>query len=341
MRFSIVIPAHNGGRYLQFTLKSALNQVRKADEIILFDDASTDQTAAIAKSPEWSASIKYFYNEKSTGFVDAWNRAIAKSTGDFVTILHQDDLLHPEYIAQVEKALQKYPYVKHIYTGCNYVDGKGNVIGGTPGPYSLEPVLLKGEQYARNYLRGMVNYQHIHRCPGVTTSKDLLLKDCSYRKEAGLIADDDFFLRVGAFTDVIGISEHLASFRIHSESVTGSLNNLAYELAKAYVFQSYYYKDRSSLLGRDVICLNKFAVRYINLVLFNGLVFGKKDWEEAALNFRKDIDSILPGFLKKNVPRWAGPLWIGNYKSASLEKIISWYAKALYDFLQIKHFLKK
>jgi glycosyltransferase involved in cell wall biosynthesis len=58
MQFSVVIPAHNGELYLRLTIESALNQTRKADEIIVVDDASTDKTAEIAQSLEYRASVR-------------------------------------------------------------------------------------------------------------------------------------------------------------------------------------------------------------------------------------------------------------------------------------------
>src|ERR1700690_1028545 len=127
MTFSIVIPAHNGELFLQSAISSALSQSRKADEIIVVDDASKDGTAGIAHSSEFSGHIKYYFNKQSSGFVDAWNRAISKAWGDFVTILHQDDLLHPEYLEHMENAVRRYPQARHLYAACNYIDGNDHI----------------------------------------------------------------------------------------------------------------------------------------------------------------------------------------------------------------------
>jgi len=185
-KFSIVIPAYNGEKFLKQAIESALSQTRLADEVIVVDDASSDGTAEIAKS--YNEKIKYYFNDKSTGFVDAWNRAISKATSDYVTILHQDDLLHPEYIERIEQALLQYSNIGHFFTACNYIDDSGLIIKEPPGPHSLVPVLYSGRDYSHHYLMGVVSNNHIHRCPGVTTSRALLLNKCSYRKEAGLIA---------------------------------------------------------------------------------------------------------------------------------------------------------
>ena len=125
MKFSIVIPARNGEKYLRSAIESALDQTRPADEIIVVDDASADRTAVIARSPEYRGRVTYRFNETPTGFVDAWNRAIGLSLGDFTAILHQDDLLHKDYLLHVGKALSAYPHVRHIYAACDVIDENG------------------------------------------------------------------------------------------------------------------------------------------------------------------------------------------------------------------------
>lgn len=338
MKFSVVIPVHNGERYLQTTLRSALNQARRADEIILVDDASTDQTAAIANSPEWNGGIRYFYNDKSTGFVDAWNRAIAKATGDFVTILHQDDLLHPHCLSHMQDALNRYPHVRHIYTACNYIDEGGNIIGIPPEPHSVDPMLYSGKQYAKSYLNGMITNQHIHRCPGVATNLDLLLNQCSYRKEAGHIADDDFFMRVGAFTDVIGISEPLTSFRVHPCSTTSKLDSLSLRLAEDYLFQTRYYKENRGILdSNDILKLNKQAVKFTNLLLFQAILYKRPELREKAFRIRQQLGMLIPFLVEKSTPGWAKLMWCLANRGPTRDHATNLYVTFLYRFIKIRN----
>lgn len=324
-----MIPAHNGVAFLRVAIESALNQSRAANEVIVVDDASTDHTRDIVLGGDFKRDVKYFYNEKAKGFVDAWNRAIAKATGDFVAILHQDDLLHPEYLAYIENALRRYPHARHIYAACSYIDEQGNIIRMPPKPHSLEPILYSGKQYAKNYLNGMITNEHIHRCPGVGTSVDLLLNQCSYRKEAGHIADDDFFLRVGGFTDVVGISRPLASFRIHSKSATSTVDLLTLKLAQDYMFQLRYNKMNKTLLeSEDIAKISHQAVKFINLLLFQSLLYRQRAWMAQASNLRREIDDILPSFMGQNLPLWARLLWA--ITSSSKESYIAeFYARTL------------
>ena len=340
MQFSIVIPAHNGDKYLAAAIGSALSQTRKADEIIILDDASRDNTAAIAQAVQQRGEIKYYYNETSTGFVDAWNHAIGKASGDFVIILHQDDLLHPEYVEHLERAVLQYPSVRHFYTACNYIDCDGNVIWTPPQPFSALPILYSGKEYAHNYLTGMVTNTHIHRCPGVATARTLLIDECSYRREAGQIADDDFFLRVGAFTDVVGISQPWASFRHHRESETGKQQNLTLRLAQDYMYQAEYYINGAPLLNyEDIRQIQRQAARFINLLLFLSLRHRNEGWKHEAYRLREKLDMLLPGFIETSLPMWGRVMWKLTSSRGS-DLIAQNYVSVLTIIIKARKFLR-
>lgn len=337
-RFSIVIPAHNGERYLAEAISSALAQKRQADEIIVIDDASVDQTAAIARSSEFSDRVSYIFNEQATGFVDAWNRAVTMSSGDFVTILHQDDVLDSGYLTSVELALKRFPEVRHVYAACRYIDAEGKVVGEPHSPSNSDPVLYSGREYARAYLAGVSANRHIHRCPGVTTSRNLLLKECTYRKEAGHIADDDFFLRVGGFTDVAGFSCPQASYRLHESSATSQLDLLSLRLVRDYLFQMEWYRRESGLLEpADVEIINRLAVRFLNLLLFQALLFGNDDWLMEALRLREELEMLLPGYAEQMIPHWARPMWQLAARCRAVAKI---YVRLLHGGIRGRDLLR-
>ena len=234
MKFTILIPTYNGADYVEEALQSAINQTRKADAIIVSDDNSTDNTLEMCLRYKEHIQIQQNKNGPS-GFVEGWNNAIKLVNDGYIAILHQDDLLAPTFLEEAEKALSKHPEVKHFFVPCNYIDGDGTIkrepdyCDGNIHKYS-------GTEYAEAY--NTIGEPHIHRCPGVITHRSIF-DVCKYRKEAGHIADDDFFYRVGQYTDVVGVLKPLASYREHEKSETGHLENikLVSRLANDYIFQ--------------------------------------------------------------------------------------------------------
>lgn len=311
MTFSIAIPVRNGSHFLAEAILSALNQERAADEILVLDDNSEDDSAAIVKASEWGKRVKYYSNPTPTGFADAWNRAAAKATGDFVSILHQDDLLDPEYLRAIEAGLARFPHSRHAFTACRYINAAGiiDLRRKAPEPQSSEPVLFSGRDYAYRYLQGVWNNRHIHRCPGVTTSRSLLAEQCAYRKEAGHIADDDFFYRVGAFTDVVGIVKPMASYREHGSSETARLKLTDLVLARDYLFQIRHRSDRAGLLDANAeVLFEKLAVRSLNEALYHSLRTQRPEWREV-LKLAGEIEMLAPGSLDRYLPAWGRPIW--------------------------------
>lgn len=284
MTFSIVIPTYNGADFIEQALLSALNQSRPADEIVISDDNSSDDTLAICQ--KYTDRIKIYRNlQGPSGFVNGWNHAIEKATGEYISILHQDDLLASTFLEEIEKALAVYPDVKHLFAPCNYIDGEGNSLQ-EPDYCTGEIKRYTGIEYVRAYQT--IGYPHIHRCPGVVTHRDIF-KVCQYREEAGHIADDDFFYRVGQYTDVVGILNPLASYRLHSKSETGHLKNmqLVQRLAHDYIFQVKQWYGNSFMQKEEYDYFVYWAKYYVFSEFFLGirmndnsfLIQGKKDIE--------------------------------------------------------------
>lgn len=91
-RISVIIPCYNYGRFLPDAVNSVLGQKKDglAVEIIVVDDGSTDDTAAVAQG--MGSSIQYIYQENQ-GPSAARNSGIRAARGDYLVFLDADDLL--------------------------------------------------------------------------------------------------------------------------------------------------------------------------------------------------------------------------------------------------------
>lgn len=94
---SICIPAYNAEKYIERCIKSVLNQSYRNFEIVVVDDASTDETAKIVKNFN-DSKIKYFLNDINLGWRKNVKKCYELAIGEFVTILPVDDFLADEFI---------------------------------------------------------------------------------------------------------------------------------------------------------------------------------------------------------------------------------------------------
>jgi glycosyltransferase involved in cell wall biosynthesis len=89
---SVVIPTYNYGRFVTAAVDSVLAQTRPADEIIVIDDGSTDDTRD--RLAGCRDRITYVY-QANQGLPAARNTGIRAARGDLIAFLDSDDLWHP------------------------------------------------------------------------------------------------------------------------------------------------------------------------------------------------------------------------------------------------------
>lgn len=93
---SVIIPVHNGEKYLAEAIQTVLDQSLGAQEIVVIDDGSTDHSGAIAA--QFSAPVRVLRQERG-GTAAARNTGLAAATGSFIAFLDADDLWPKDRLA--------------------------------------------------------------------------------------------------------------------------------------------------------------------------------------------------------------------------------------------------
>lgn len=112
IKISIITPAFNSGKTIEKTIQSVLSQNYENLEYIIIDGASTDNTLDIVG--KYCNKISYVVSEKDNGISEAFNKGVARATGDIIGIINSDDYLLPDALRIVADA---YDGVTDIYQG--------------------------------------------------------------------------------------------------------------------------------------------------------------------------------------------------------------------------------
>ena len=98
---SVVIPAYNSETNLAETLLSVLRQDYKSIEIILVDDASSDQTAAVAEDvlKKGNRAWRIVRHERNSGISSARNTGLRNAQGDYVWFMDHDDIADADFVS--------------------------------------------------------------------------------------------------------------------------------------------------------------------------------------------------------------------------------------------------
>lgn len=136
-KVSILIPLYNAEKYIEDTIKSALEQTYTNIEIIIVDDSSTDDSYKIAK--KYESSTVFVTRQKNKGPGAARNKAFELSSGEYIQYLDADDLMEPQKIEVQLGLLEKY--------GCD------TFVFGHVGEFhqSIQNIRYSPAKYHKNY----------------------------------------------------------------------------------------------------------------------------------------------------------------------------------------------
>jgi len=108
------MPAYNAALYIRAAIESVQLQTMRAVEIIVIDDSSTDQTAAIVQElSDQDGRIRYERMAQNVGPAASRNRGLELAQGEWVALLDADDRFHPKRLEiLLEISINNRPVVK-------------------------------------------------------------------------------------------------------------------------------------------------------------------------------------------------------------------------------------
>jgi Glycosyl transferase family 2 len=122
---SICIPVRNRPGMLREALLSAMSQTYEMLEITVVDNASTDETADVARDlARQDERISVYVNERDIGGMN-YSRTLTRSRGELVKFLNSDDMMEPTCIEQLVKAID-HPGVALSFCPAKYIDENGS-----------------------------------------------------------------------------------------------------------------------------------------------------------------------------------------------------------------------
>ena len=216
MNVTIAIPTFNRSRYIDKAIESVLEQTYQDFELLVIDNASTDNTEDVVHSFV-DKRIRYVKNEKNIGIIGNWNKCVQLSSGKYLTILGDDDILSNRFLKESMAVNNSHPTVGFTFAHCNKIDETGNFI--KRWGYDFTPAgLIEG----LDYLFYTLDYE---AC--LTNSSTVLLKKEVFNSLEGFriefarnVFDFNMWIRIASLYDIFFINEVLCDYRIHDNQVS-------------------------------------------------------------------------------------------------------------------------
>ena len=218
---SIILPAYNAARFLSESVQSVLNQTYTEWELVIVDDGSTDNTAAIGRSfAESDKRIRYLFQQNG-GQAAARNKGLQGAGGDLVAFIDADDLWEPEKLELQLNVLRS--------TEVDLVNTDGYIFSDTNGDQENEKfAIVPGKTKGAEMFRLLFAFNRIATLSVLVKRKaleavGLFDEDRTYQN----CEDYDLWMRLAKNgASFYGMQEKLMRYRRHPTATTYTASKL-------------------------------------------------------------------------------------------------------------------
>ena len=267
-KVTVVVPAYNVSKYIQEALASLEKQTFSDFEVLIVDDGSTDDTAAVVENFCQRDSRFKLLQKSNGGLSSARNYGIRHAQGEYIALLDGDDVYHQDKLATHVARLYSQADVGLVYSASRTIrdDGKPTFITLSGKPIHPNPLLAL---LCKNFI-GHGSNAVFRRC--------LIEEVGGFNQNLRSWEDVDLWLRIAATQKwhfyrekrilcyyrvrPSGLSFNIVQMQACGEQVLKDASQRSPELVKpmlptAYAYM-YRYLTRLSLQGRDMEAARKF-----------------------------------------------------------------------------------
>lgn len=301
-KISVVVPVFNYGSFLPAALQSIVQQNDSELEIVVIDDGSSDDTAAVAK--QWVAgypALVRYYRQSNRGPGAARNNGAQRCAGDYLLFLDADDRMLPGALLKFRRAIATYPDANLIYGGYQsvYRDDSYRT--------RLAPALSnsKFQNFCR-FVRG-----ELCVCNGGAIMLHKRVFDAVRYPESIRTSEDYvFFAQTIALFDcasfpdpVVAITKHDASLRNNSQVLAAAGMQMVDLLFDSDVLPTEFFSLRPEVHSRWCLLVSRALLKH------GDLIGAKKSYEDAIKIYPPNLR--LARYLRKYI-RASAKLWLKN-----------------------------
>jgi len=197
---TVVLPVHNGERYIKEAIDSCLKQTYNNIEILVVNDASTDNTREILK--EYEEKIRVLDIEKQTTLGAVLNIGIRASKGTYIARIDSDDIMYPTRIERQVELLEQNKDVVVVGGQVDIIDGDGNITG-------EREYALRDRDIRRTFFWSQP-FAH----PATTFRKNIALDVGLYPEDLPKVEDVDFFFKMSTRGKFANVNEKVLKYRV-------------------------------------------------------------------------------------------------------------------------------
>lgn len=217
-KWSVMVPVYQPDQtYLKLALAGPLNIGRVPEEfqIEVVDDCSPSVDVATMVREIAGDRVSVYRSPQNQGLAGCWNLCIERAKGQWVHILHQDDIVVTEFYSALEKVIAENPTAVAAHTRHAICDSDGHWI-------SLSHLELREPGVIPNFVSKLAGGQRI-QCPSVVVRRDIYDKVGGFDPQWKYALDWEMWTRIASSGPWAFVPDILALYRMHDTSESSRL----------------------------------------------------------------------------------------------------------------------
>jgi glycosyltransferase involved in cell wall biosynthesis len=213
---------YNGAKFLQEQLDSIACQSRLPDELIIFDDGSSDTSISIIEKyvKNVSFTVHVHINKPNVGVIKNFEAAIKRCIGDLIVLADQDDVWKVEKLSCIEQVFWEFPNVGCVFSNADVTNSTLGTLG-----YDLWSVVgfTDNEQQKIATNKGFSILLRHNVVTGATMAFRANFREILLPIPIGWMHDEWIALILSAVTNIAAINKILISYRQHDNNQIGAV----------------------------------------------------------------------------------------------------------------------
>jgi glycosyltransferase involved in cell wall biosynthesis len=247
---SVIIPVFNQAAFVRQAIDSALRQTLAPCEVIVVNDGSTDETAAVLDQYKDDPRVRVI-TQSNQGVATARNEGAAAATGSLLAFLDADDEWLPQKLELQSARFADEPGLGLVHCGVVEIDAAGTPlrerIDGRSGQVARDLLIFKGPVILGGGSGAMFPAE-VFRAVG------------GFDRRLSTSADWDLFYRVAAAYPVRFVPEVLVKYRIHGSNMHGNIAAMRHDMLLGF-------QKAFAAAGPDAVAQRRYCYGRLHLVL--------------------------------------------------------------------------
>lgn len=294
---SVIMPLYNNEIYIVEAIQSVINQTYKDWELIIINDASTDNSKFIVQKlleEEKDNRIVFIDLKENKGVSFARNLGMKKAKGEYISFLDSDDLWDKNFLNELYRKIKEtngklvYSKFAYFYNGDNIKINKAVMREGKIDKF----IVKKKCRYETEY--------PFHICAILVKKSLIETYKIKFPEDQNLFEDGLFLSKLICITDIVSVNKVLMYYRQHQTSITHK------KYTKKEYLQELLFLERLLDFTKiyNIYFYNIVYKYYIYRVYRVILIILKKDKIESSIKLINKYNNILNFFIRDDYYKW-------------------------------------